>query len=61
MKVNKCCCCISVKTGVYIIGIWHVIVLIGGLFNHQLVRVSLELFTAIAFIVMCARDNAATR
>ena len=61
MVVSKCCCCIKVKTAVNLIGAWHVLLLIGGLFEIQPVRVSLELFTAIAFIVMLFKDSAATR
>ena len=61
MKVNKCCCCIKVKTGVYAIGMWHVICMVAGLFSIDLVRVTLEIFTAIAFVVMVVQDNANTR
>ena len=61
MRVNKCCCCISVKTGVYIIGVWHLIIMIAGLFEAEYVRVSLELFTAISFIILVAKDSANTR
>ena len=61
MVVNKCCCCIKVKTGVYLIGGWHVFMMISGLFNVNIIRVSLEAFTAISFIVMLFKDTANTR
>ena len=61
MKVNKCCCCIKIKSGVYLIGAWHVLMLIAGLFSVNIIRVALEVFTAIAFVVMLFKDTATTR
>ena len=61
MVLSKCCFCIKVKTAVNLIGAWHVLLLIGGLFEINAVRVTLEVFTAIAFIVMIFKDSATTR
>ena len=60
-EVDKCCCCISIKTGVYIIGAWHILILLGGLFEAQYLRVTIELFTALSFMVMIFRDSIMTR
>ena len=60
-EVSKCCCCISIKTGVYIIGIWHMLILTAGLFEAEYVRVTIELFTALSFLFMIFKDSIMTR
>ena len=57
VRVAKCCCCIPVKTGSYIIGSFHVIGLILGLLMLNPLQVSLEVFCGVTFLMMVYRDS----
>ena len=63
VKVDNCCCCLSVGTGTKIIGFLLVLDLIGEL-NHPTVnhlRWALKLFVAGVFLFMLIRDSKFSR
>ena len=60
-KTKKCCCCIPVKIGTYLIGGIHVIYLFLFLYKHAVVDAVLNLFTGMTFITMLLKDSQFTR
>ena len=61
ISLSKCCCCVPVKTGVYIIGFLHLAGLILGIFTVNPIQISLEIFCGVTFVRMLYRDNAQSR
>ena len=61
VKLSKCCCCIRVKTGAYIIGSIHVLGLALGLIFMEPLTISLEAFCGCTFILMVWKDSAQKR
>ena len=61
VRVTKCCCCIQIKTGTYIIGSLHVLGLVAGIFRLQLLTITLEIFTGCTFLYMVYRDSERNR
>ena len=57
VKVSKCCCCIKVKTGAYIIGVLHVLGVIFGLIDMNLIRVAMDIFCGATFLLMVFKDS----
>ncbi len=60
-RVTKCCCCISIKTGAYIIGVFHVIGLLLGILLVSPLQISLEVFCGCTFLYMIYRDREQNR
>ena len=56
VKVAKCCCCISIKTGAFIIGAIHVVGLLLGVIWVSPLQISLEIFCGATFLYMVYRD-----
>ena len=57
MRVRKCCCCIPIKIGAYIIGTFHVLGLLMGIYLMSLATICLEVFCATAFLLMIYKDS----
>ena len=57
VKVSKCCCCIRVKTGAYIIGFLHVLGVITGLIEFNPVQIALDIFCGATFLLMLFKDS----
>ena len=57
MRVRKCCCCIPIKIGAYIIGTFHVLGLLVGIYLMSLATICLEVFCATAFLLMIYKDS----
>ena len=57
MRVRKCCCYIPIKIGAYIIGSFHVIGLLIGIYLLSLATICLEVFCATAFLLMIYKDS----
>ena len=57
VKVNKCCCCIPVKTGAYIIGCFHVLGVIIGIVQLDIVKIVMDIFCGTTFLFMVFRDS----
>mmetsp|Transcript_24879 Transcript_24879/g.33988 ORF Transcript_24879/g.33988 Transcript_24879/m.33988 type:complete len:172 (+) Transcript_24879:3-518(+) len=61
MRVTRCCCCVPIKVGAYIIGSIHVIGLILGVILVSPLQISLEIFCGATFLYMAYRDNEKNR
>ena len=61
VRVSKCCCCIPIRTGAYIIGAFHVFGLILGVLNASLFLIALEVFCGCTFLYMLYRDAKQSR
>ena len=61
VKVKNCCCCIPVKTGAYIIGFVHVIGAMFGIIQLDLVKVALDIFCGMTFLLMIFKDGESSR
>ena len=59
--VKTCCCCLSLETGAYIIGVIHLLSLVPEFFEFQLYRALLTIAGVLAFFYMLAYDGAASR
>ena len=57
VKVSKCCCCIKVKTGAYIIGILHVLGVIFGTIDMDFIKVAMDIFCGATFLLMVFKDS----
>ena len=57
MRVKKCCCCIPIKIGAYIIGSFHVLGLLIGMYFFDMISICLEVFCATAFLFMIYKDS----
>ena len=55
--VKKCCCCINIKAGAYIIGGIHVLGLLIGIYMLDPLQISLEVFCGITFLLMVRKDT----
>ena len=60
-QLTKCCCCISIKTGAYIIGSLHVLGLVGGFLLLNPLQIAMEIFCGGAFLMMIYKDNLKNR
>ena len=61
MRLTKCCCCIPIKVGAYIIGGLHVFGMLAGLYLMSAVQISLEMFCGISFLYMLYKDTQQNR
>ena len=61
MKVRRCCFCIPVKVGAYVIGCIHVLGLLIGILIFSPLQISLEIFCGCTFLYMAYRDNEKNR
>ena len=61
VRLNKCCCCIPVKTGAYAIGLLHAIGLFSGVRKLDPLLIVLEVFCGCSFLLMVFRDNESKR
>ena len=57
LKLTKCCCCIPVKTGTYIIGYLHIVTFIAGVVLINPFQISLDFLCWLIFLVMVIRDS----
>ena len=57
VKASKCCCCIPIKTGAYIIGCIHVLGVIIGIAQLDVLKIALDIFCGATFLVMVFRDS----
>ena len=57
VRVSKCCCCIPVKTGAYIIGCIHVLGMVIGLIQLDMIKVALDVFCGCTFLLMVFKDS----
>ena len=57
VRLSKCCCCISVKTGAYAIGLLHVLGLLVGALKLDPLLIALEIFCGCSFMLMVYKDN----
>ena len=57
MKLTRCCCCIQIKTGAYIIGSFHVIGLVFAILFFAPLKISLEVFCGCTFLYMVYKDS----
>ena len=55
--VKKCCCCIPVKTGAYIIGCFHVFGLLMGIYMFNPLQMSIDIFCGVTFLLMVYKDS----
>lgn len=61
LRVKRCCCCVPIKIGAYIIGGIHVLGLIIGIVRMSPVSVSLDIFCGSTFLYMIYRDSQKSR
>lgn len=59
--VRKCCFCLDVRTGAYLIGCVHLLSLIYGVYALDLLHVALEAFCGVTFLLMVAKDSEQAR
>ena len=57
VKLTKCCCCVPVKIGAYIIGFFHVLGLFLGVVLINPLQITLEIFCGLTFLLMVFRDS----
>ena len=57
VKVSKCCCCVPIKTGTYIIGWLQVVGSVLFIFTGNALALSLTVFCAASFLLMFFRDS----
>ena len=57
MKVEKCCCCIPLPTGVKILGVLEILNWLINIWTGNMFNVCLFWLTPLAFILMLARDK----
>ena len=60
-KANKCCCCIPIKVGTYLIGAIHLFYLVIFMMQFHLLDAALNFFCATTFLVMIFKDTQFTR
>ena len=61
MYLNRCCCCLSVKTGTYIIGCLHILSSPVDIFMLEPEYIALHFFIVGSFLTMVYRDSAVNR
>lgn len=61
VQLNSFCCCVSIKTGVHIIGWIFLVEAILALIQGNIVRLSLIFFTSATYIAMFMKDTASRR
>ena len=61
VKVNKCCCCIPVKTGVLILGALDFLMLLKNMLKVDMNSFAIQLYPTTTFISMLIRDNRQNR
>ena len=61
IRVSKCCCCISIKQGCYLIGAIHLVSLVLGLISVNPLQIALDVFTGCTFLHMVLRDSEQAR
>ena len=60
-KANKCCCCIPIKAGTYLIGAIHLFYLITFIMKFHIIDAALNFFCGTTFAVMLFKDTQNTR
>ena len=60
-KQKKCCCCIPIKVGTYIIGGLHAIYFVLFLVKADYLGAALNLFSGSTFLAMVFKDSSFTR
>ena len=60
-KQSKCCCCIPIKIGTYIIGGLHALYFVLFLTKSDWLGAALNLFSGSTFLAMVFRDTSFTR
>ena len=61
MGEKNCCCCFSVKTGAYVIGVLSILGLLDELNNFNLLRCIIKLVVSASFLAMVFQDSKTTR
>ena len=61
VRVSKCCCCIPIKIGAYIIGFFHLLGLIAALLKASLFLIAVEIICGCTFLYMLYRDAKQSR
>ena len=61
MRVKKCCCCVPVKIGAYLIGSVHVLGLMIGILLVSPLQIVMEIFCGCTFLYMAYRDTEKNR
>ena len=60
-KANKCCCCIPIKAGAYLIGAIHLFYLVIFIMEFHILDAALNFFCGTTFAVMVFKDTQFTR
>ena len=60
-KTKRCCCCVPIKTGTYVIGALHAIYFVLFIMEPNFIGASLNFFCMSTFFAMVFKDSPFTR